>query len=71
MDVGGNGNRESIPDELEHYNDSVSQSSVGNIIRSFVFKPHQNDNETKDDSSIRKPGKIQVHLAIKTPLNLG
>ena len=62
MDVGSNGNRESIPDKLEQYNDSVSQSSIGNIIKSFVFNPHQNDNKTKGDSSIGTSEKSQVHL---------
>ena len=64
VNLGGDGNQESIPKESKHHSpDSTSQASIQDLLQRFLFKPHQKDEKTKND------GNFEVHLTIKTPLN--
>ncbi len=61
--VGGDSNQQSAPKDLDNNNESISRSRIGEIIRSFMFKPHEKDTETKSDLKIESPGKHEVAFA--------
>ncbi len=62
--VGGDSNQQSAPKDSDNNNESISRSRIGDIIRSFMFKPHEKDAETKSDLRIESPGKNEVALLI-------